>query len=414
MHLNAQLDVELVAVEQEDELTVLLELQAPEREGEERLPVAVQVVLDRSGSMAGERLEAARRALLALVDRLAPEDTLGVVAFDDAVRVVLPAAPLGDAKPAARAAIAAIAPGGMTNLSAGLLRGLQEARRAAGPAGASLLLLSDGHANEGETDPDRLAGVAAAARKGGVTLSTIGIGLGYDEALLAAVARGGQGGHAFAQDGDAAGAAVAAEVGGLLHQTVQAATLTIRTEAPVDSVTVHNDLPAHAAGGALVVELGDFWAGEQRRVVLSFAVPAMPALGLAAVATLELRHVALPELLEQTVTVPLHVNVVPGDVAAGRTRDPKVHTELLYARTQDAKRQAAEDLARGDVDGAVGRFRAAAASLAAAPARSEELDEERRILRLLADGAEDGQAAWAAKRSRAEHAAKSRRRGRMV
>ncbi len=413
MHLNAHLDVELVAVEQDDELTVLLELTAPEADGAPRRPVCVQVVLDRSGSMAGERLEAARRALHALVDRLGPEDSLGIVAFDDAVQVVLPAGPLAG-KETARHAIAAIVPGGMTNLSAGLLRGLQEARRAAGPAGASLLLLSDGHANEGETDPDRLAGVAAAARKGGVTLSTIGIGLGYDEALLAAVARGGQGGHAFAQDGDAAGAAVAAEVGGLLHQTVQAATLTIRPEAPVDSVTVHNDLPAHAAGDALVVELGDFWAGEQRRVVLSFAVPAMPALGLAAVATLELRHVALPELLEQTVTVPLHVNVVPGDVAAGRTRDPKVHTELLYARAQDAKRQAAEELARGDVDGAVGMFRAAAASLAAAPAGSEELDEERRILRLLADGAEDGRAAWAAKRSRAEHAAKSRRRGRGV
>mgnify|MGYP001139230082 CR=1 FL=1 len=81
MHLNALMDVELVAVEQADELTVLLELRAPERAGKARLPVAVQVVLDRSGSMAGERLDAARRALLALVDRLGPADTLGVVAF---------------------------------------------------------------------------------------------------------------------------------------------------------------------------------------------------------------------------------------------------------------------------------------------------------------------------------------------
>jgi Ca-activated chloride channel family protein len=413
MHLDAHLDVDLVAVEQDDELTLRLELTAPEADGTPRRPVCVQVVLDRSGSMAGERLEAARRALRALVDRLGPQDSLGIVAFDDAVQVVLPAAPLRT-KEAARHAIAAISPGGLTNLSAGLLRGLQEARRAAGPAGATLLLLSDGHANAGETDADRLAGVAAAARTGGVTLSTVGIGLGYDEALLAAIARGGQGGHAFAQDGDAAGAAVAAEVGGLLEQTVQAATLTIRPGAPVGSVTVHNDLPAHASGDALVVELGDFWAGEQRRLVLAFAVPAMPALGLAAVATLELRHVALPALVEQTVTLPLHVNVVPGDIAAGRVRDPKVHAELLYARAQEAKRMAADDLARGDVDGAVGQFRAAAASLAAAPAHSEELDEEMQILHVLADGVEHGQAAWVAKRSRAEHAAKSRRRGRGV
>ena len=96
MHLNAHLDVELVAVEQDDELTVLLELTGARRAtAPPRRPVCVQVVLDRSGSMAGERLEAARRALHALVDRLGPEDSLGIVAFDDAVQVVLPAGPLG-------------------------------------------------------------------------------------------------------------------------------------------------------------------------------------------------------------------------------------------------------------------------------------------------------------------------------
>jgi Ca-activated chloride channel family protein len=137
----------------------------------------------------------------------------------------------------------------------------------------------------------------------------------------------------------------------------------------------------------------------------------MPGLGLAQVATLELRHVALPALAEETVTVPLHVNVVPGDVAAGRVRDPQVRTELLFLRAQDAKRRAAEELARGDVSGAIGHFRAAAAAVAGAPAASPELDDEAAILSLLADRAEAGDAAWAAKRSRAEHAAKSRRRG---
>ena len=87
MHLNAHVDVELVAVEQPDELTVLLELRAPEApQARPRPPAAVQVVLDRSGSMGGERLEAAQRALVALVDRLDPSDRFGVVAFDDSGR----------------------------------------------------------------------------------------------------------------------------------------------------------------------------------------------------------------------------------------------------------------------------------------------------------------------------------------
>ena len=151
----------------------------------------------------------------------------GVVAFDDEVTVVVPAGPVLD-KAAVAPPCCAIAPGGTTNLSGGLLRGLQEARRVAGPAGATLLLLSDGHANVGVTDADRLADVAAGARAHGVTTSTVGIGLGYDETLLAAIARGGQGTHAFAEDGDGAGAVVAGEVDGLLSKTVQAASLIIR------------------------------------------------------------------------------------------------------------------------------------------------------------------------------------------
>lgn len=84
MKLSAQLDLDLVALEQPDELMLLLQLQAPSpREGSSRLPASLQVVLDRSGSMAGDRLDGAISALVSLVDRLDPTDNLGVVVFDD-------------------------------------------------------------------------------------------------------------------------------------------------------------------------------------------------------------------------------------------------------------------------------------------------------------------------------------------
>ena len=207
----------------------------------------------------------------------------------------------------------------MTNLSGGLLRGLQEARRAAADrqAGATLILLSDGRANQGETDPGVLSRVAAGGRDQGITTSTVGIGLGYDELLLAEVAGGGQGNHVFAEHGDAAAAAVAGEVDGLLSKTVQAASLIVRPASTVESVTVWNDLPGNAVPGGIMVELGDLWASEQRKLVLTFKVPAMTALGLAEIAQVELRYVAVPGFVEQTITVPVHVNVVPGDQAAG-------------------------------------------------------------------------------------------------
>ncbi|MEY2534484.1 MAG: Ca-activated chloride channel [bacterium] len=407
MHIDAHLDIDLVAVEQADQVTVMLELLAPAGPGAgERPPATVQVVLDRSGSMdLGDRLPAARSALKALVDRLDPRDAFGLVAFDDQVEVAVPAGPVAD-KPAIHAAIDALYARGSTNLSAGLLRGIQEARRAAGPGGATLLLVSDGMANEGVVEPERLEAVAATAQRAGVTVSTIGVGLGYDETVLAAVARGGQGNHVFAEDADTASAAVAGEVDGLLSKAVQAASLLIRPTSDVQSVVLFNDLPATAVDGGIMVELGDLWAGEQRKLLLGLGVPAIAALGLAQVASLELRYVALPELSEQTVTLPISVNVVPGDEAAGRVPDPKVRTELLFQQAQEAKRRAADAIARGEASAALHMLCDAGETLAGVD------DAERDVLLDLAADITAGAAPRAAKRSRMDHHLKSRKRGR--
>lgn len=414
MQVKTYVDVDIVAVEQEDEVAVMIELTAPTTPSDKpRPPAAVQVVLDRSGSMDGERLHAAKQALGRLVDRLDPHDRFGVVAFDDEVRIVVPAGELHD-KPAAQRAIADLHTGGMTNLSGGLLRGLQEARRVAGDGGCTLLLLSDGHANAGETDPQRLAAVAAAAREHGITTSTVGIGMGYDELLLADLARGGQGNHVFAEHGDGAAAAVAGEVEGLLSKTVQAASLLIRPDAAVDTVTVWNDLPGQPVDGGIMVELGDLWAGEERKLVLTFAVPAKAALGLARIAELELRYVSVPAFAEQTVTIPVHVNVVPGDQAAGRIPDQKVRTELVYQQVQDAKRTAADALRDGDQPSARRAYDTAGARLdglmLACP--SQELAEEQQVIGELRRRADAGETDWAAKFSRMDQSRKSRKRGR--
>lgn len=417
MHVNAHLDLDFVAIEQADEVTLMLELDAPPApDSGPRPPAAVQIVLDRSGSMGHGRLEAAKDAITALVDRLDPGDSLGVVAFDDDVQMVLPARTLSTPnRQAAKAAVARLVTGGMTNLSGGLLRGLQEARRAAADrqAGATLILLSDGRANQGETDPGVLARVAAGGRDQGITTSTVGIGLGYDELLLSEIAGGGQGNHVFAEQGDAAAAAVAGEVDGLLSKTVQAASLVVRPASTVESVTVWNDLPGNPVPGGIMVELGDLWASEQRKLVLTFKVPAMTALGLAEIARVELRYVAVPAFVEQTITVPVHVNVVPGDQAAGRIPDTKVRTELVYQQAQSDKRRAAEALREGDIDRAVISYEEARTRLAAQMEQSPdpELQEEIGVLGRLQHRARK-EAMWSAKSARMDAHYKSRKRGR--
>lgn len=350
MKINALLDVNLVAHETTDEIAVLLELEAPATLADVTRPQAsLQVVLDRSGSMDGAPLEGAKRALIALVRRLEPSDNFGLVAFDDSAQVVVPAGPLTD-KDTVVAQIKGVRSGGSTDLSAGYLRGLREVRRVA-RRGGTVLVVSDGHVNAGIKDVDEFASVTSKAYADGLVTSTLGYGRGYDETLLAGVARSGSGNHVFAADPDAASVAIAGEVDGLLNKVVQALSLTVKFEPAVEFLRLYNDLPAQQVGdGQVMIELGDLYAEETRKVLLKLKVPAMAALGLARVATLELAYVELPGLVEHVAALPITVNVVPGDEAAGRVAHPTVQPEVLFQEAQDVKRLASDAFERGEFD----------------------------------------------------------------
>jgi Ca-activated chloride channel homolog len=416
MHLNALLDLDIVAVEAEDEVSVLLELRAPKAPASrKRAPAALEIVLDRSGSMDGDRLEAAKGAIESLIGRLDPTDSFGLVVFDDQVQVAVPAGPLTD-KAAICQLVRSIYSGGMTNLSGGLMRGLQEVRRAKGAGSATVVLLSDGHANHGVTAPEAIGTIAAGARAKGVTTSTVGMGLDYDELLLTAVSKGGAGNTHFAEEADAAGAAVASEVDGLLEQVAQACSLTGRPTGAVERVHLYNDLPAVAIEDGFMVELGDFHSGEERKLLLTIDVPAMAAQGLAEVCSLELQWVDAASLDSHKVTVPVNVNVVPGDQAAGRVADPTVRTELAFQSAQRAKREAAEALRRGDAGMAQRLYDAAGSALAdfgpmAAPAMASEMEAEAELLSDLSLRSRTDDPRRVAKFTEADRHRKARRRG---
>ena len=421
MKINALLDVNVVAHESEDEVAVLLELEAPAAISEVTRPQAsLQVVLDRSGSMTGVPLEGAKKALIALVRRLEPSDNFGLVTFDDSAQIVVPAGPLTD-KESVIHLIEGVHSGGSTDLSAGYLRGLREIRRVAGDTGGTVLVVSDGHVNAGIQNVDEFASITAKAYGDRIVTSTLGYGQGYDETLLSAISRSGSGNHIFADNPDAAGAAIAGEVDGLLNKVVQALSLTVKFEPAVEFLRLYNDLPATQIGeGQVMIELGDLYAEEGRKVLLKFKVPAIASLGLARIATLELAYVELPGLVEQVASLPITVNVVPGDEAAGRIPHPTVHSEVLFQEAQDVKRQASEAFERGEfTEGQrlIGETKSRlSASLGAAPEALKpeiraEIDEVERMDQMSYDMGV-GSAPLMSKMSRESFHRGSRKRGR--
>ena len=291
MHVKAHLDVDMVAVETTDKISLMVDLTAPIGDAQKTRPgQAVQVVLDRSGSMSGDRLESAKVSLLRLLDRLAPQDSFGLVAFDDQALVIAPMRTMADHNlPALKKVIREMNTGGSTDLSAGYFLGLRELARANTNNGATLLLISDGHANAGEKDPKILGDVATKHSTQNITTSTIGIGNGYDEKILESIARGGGGQHRFAYTIDEAIGAIAAEVSDLLEKSVVNAVLRVTPETFASpKIEIVQNLPYWVDDKTYVVQLGDLFAGENRRFLIDFEVPGMAALGLCKIADITL------------------------------------------------------------------------------------------------------------------------------
>lgn len=427
MNITAHLNIDLVALDTADDLTCLVDLRAPLLEQVAARPgQSLVIVLDRSGSMSGEPLEGAKESIRALIHRLAPQDAFGLVVFDEVADVAIPVRLMGDHDvPTLEAMVGRIGSGGSTDLSAGYLLGLRELKRSlrsTNHPGGTVLLVSDGHANAGITDPVRMRDLAGQAfGKHAVTTSTLGYGQGYDEVLLEAITRGGNGTHAFAPDVDSAMKEIQEAVTDLLDKSVVAALMRIRPRADlVEGIRVLQDLPHWAEGDGVVVNLGDLYAGEERKTLFALHIPGIPTLGLVTVAEVVFEYTTLPDLLEHEVVVPLSVNIVPGDQARGRVPNPVVEVEQLMVDIDTQKRDIASSLRAGDSRTAQRTLASAITDLNAKREQvkksgitgslQERLDEAARDLLNLAGDVRDRDANFAGKSMMNSYAASSRGR----
>lgn len=158
--------------------------------------LSLALVIDRSSSMSGQPLHEAKRCAGFVVDRLGPTDRCAIVCYDNEVQTLVPSRPAGD-KDVFRAAIDEVRERGSTNLHGGWLAGARALAPHTALAGVSrVLLLSDGQANFGLTEPAAIFRECAELAACGVTTSTYGLGHGFNEVLMQGIAQQG-GGNAY-------------------------------------------------------------------------------------------------------------------------------------------------------------------------------------------------------------------------
>jgi Ca-activated chloride channel family protein len=375
MEANIRLDHELLAVEGEHTVHAMLELSAPAGPtNKPRPPLRLALVIDRSGSMGGPKLEVAKQCASYLVHRLAPTDHLALVTYDDEVELVSPLVPVNQAL---LSAIAAVFAGGSTNLSGGWLKGLEELKRPGEPGPRKILLLTDGLANVGVTDPGSLVTLARNASAAGVGTTTIGFGDGFDEDLLTAMADAGGGNGHYAATPDEAPSIFAQEFEGLVKLVAQNLSVEIRPSQDVKMLGVLNEYPEVAMPGGVQIQMGDVYGEERRRAVFELHIPEVAKLGVQTVAEVVVRYVSVGEdIAAHELTLPITVNMVSTDEAKAAKPNKEVVEEVVVLKAALAQEEARKLADAGDFRSARQRLMTSAQELrvmAPESARPEEL-----------------------------------------
>jgi Ca-activated chloride channel homolog len=281
MNLTVRSDRRYIRTGYRSNRFLLAEIQAPAAapRDDARPRVNLAFVLDRSGSMSGPKIATAREAVEEAINRLSPEDRFAVVVYDDQIDVVAESA-LATAEGRRRAvdALRRVEARGSTNLGEGWLRGCEQVSRHLLDHGVNrTLLLTDGLANVGMSDPAELERHAAELRRRGVATSTFGVGADFDERLLQAMADAGGGHFYFIESAPSIRDHMTSEVGESLQ--VVARDVKLRIEAPegirVETLSPYPTATAVRANGwqATSLLLGDVVSEQRSSVVLRLNFP---------------------------------------------------------------------------------------------------------------------------------------------
>ena len=245
-----------------------------ERTASVRRPTDAVIILDRSGSMDGAKIEHARAAVRELLAQLGPQDRFALVTYSDSATLTVPLSRVDDrARSAWNDVIAGIQANGSTNMSSGLDLGIDVIERGRDTERVPhVVLLSDGLANQGDPSPEGLTRRARRAAQGEYMLSTVGVGSDFNEYLMTALADAGTGNYYYLRDTENLATVFAREFDAA--RATVAAGLAVQIEpAPGVQVLDAGGYPLEQTDNATVFRPGSLFARQERRIWVTLAAP---------------------------------------------------------------------------------------------------------------------------------------------
>ncbi|MEZ4258621.1 MAG: VWA domain-containing protein [Polyangiaceae bacterium] len=303
-------------------------------------PLNLALVIDRSGSMKGDRILNAMNAAVGAVERMRDGDSVTVVSFDtQAQLVVAPTRVTADNRGAIAAAIRSIRLGGDTCISCGLETAMRqlEGTTLTGDRVNRIVLLSDGATNHGVRDMGGLRAMAGRMGGKGVTISTIGVDVDFDEKVMAAIAAEANGRHYFVANSGGLPQVFAQEFDSLVSSVARDAELAIEL-APGVEVTEVFDRAFRREGNRLLVSFGTFSAKQEKTVLVKLRVPADRD-GARPVADVKLAYRDLTKNSDASCNGNLAL-LVKSDGSEQKSLDPFVAARLERSRTAQSLTEA--------------------------------------------------------------------------
>ncbi|MCP9850770.1 VWA domain-containing protein [Cyanobium sp. Morenito 9A2] len=365
-----------VASDRPSRLDLLLTITPPalkaEPQRQQRPPLNLALVIDRSGSMSGTKLSYARKAARFLAGELTNRDRLAIVSFDDEVKVVVPSTPVIDPQPFI-AAINTIHSGSCTALFDGWLAGATQVAEHLDPTQMNrVLLLSDGQANEGLTDQEQIATKVAGLTQRGISTSAFGLGADFDEDLMGAMAAAGDGTLAHIESPSQLADLYASELQGLATTIGRRVSLGVRGKHGAEVVDLLNDLKPTGAGNH---QLPNLRAGQELNVGVQLQLPAW--IPNQEILSVRLAWEAPGSSERQTLIEHLTLPVMDSEEIKQLDPDEAVAEQLALLRANRERRHVIAELDRGDISSAslnLSQLYEELSAMPASPKLSRELD----------------------------------------